>query len=915
MDWRGFVRRELRHITGNPARDADIVDELAQHLAARFDELRNAGAGEEEARARAAGELRDGAEVARAIRRADRVRRARPEPPPSDRASLVADLSRDVLYAIRMLRRTAGFTAAALLTLALGIGMTTAIFSVVQAVLLRPVPFPDPDRLVVMWETDRNSGTTREPASIPDFVDYRQRSRQVDTVGAFVSVDLNLASDRGEPRRLAALAASPELLQLLGVQAIAGRAFTADEDRPRRPRVVMISDALWQQLYGRDPSAIGAAIRLNGVPATIVGIVPQTADFGVLQILSSAAYARGFADRDPRARVDIWTPLQADPATAPRGGNHSFIMIGRLTADASVASAHDEMAAIAADLERAYPQDNAGRGAFVEPLDAVIFGRTRPALGILLAAVSLVLLIACVNVANLLIARATMRAHEMAVRTALGARLSRLARQLAVENVVLALGGAALGVALASAVLRALVAAGPANIPRLATVSLDTRVLLAAVVLSIAIGIVLGLVPVAQAARTDVQTALKAGGGRDVASRRDGRFARSALVVAEVALAVALVFGAGLLIRSFWTLARTDPGFDAAGVLKAEFQASPLKYQRNATAAPHFTAYNRFTSALLERVGRLPGVQSAALTAFHPLDTGYTQSFAVVGREAEAASWPELPVRHVTPGYFRTLRVPLVRGRLLSESDTSESMPVVLVNEAMAERFFTNQDPVGRQIRFWGANWTVVGVVGNERFHGVAKAPPPAAYAPLSQTRFTALAMIVRTAGDPADTGMAVRAAIREIDPELAVFGLEPLRETLASSISEQRFLMLLLGLFGALAVVLAGVGVHGVLTWVVAQRTREIGVRMALGATSGRVLHLVAGQGARLVGAGLAIGLAIAFGFGQTMSGLLFGITPADWVTLGGTVVVIGSVAALSIWLPARRAVRLDPLRALRQE
>ena len=915
MDWRDYLRRELRDITGNPARDADIVEELAQHLAARCDELRGAGAAEEEARAQAASELQDRAEFARAVRGADRARPVAVQPPPSGPTSLLADLSLDLSYAVRMLRRTPGFTAAALLTLALGIGMTTAIFSVVDAVLLRPVPFPEPDRLVVMWETDRNSGTTREPASIPDFVDYRERSRQVDAVGAFVSIDLHLISNRGEPRRLSAIAATPELLHLLGVQTIAGRPFTAEEDRPRRQRVVMISEALWEQLYGRDPGAMGATIRLNDTPATIVGVVSRTADFGVLQILSAAASARGFADRDPRARVDVWTPLQADPANAPRGSNHSFIMIGRLAKGATVASAGDEMVAIAADLERTYPRDNEGRGAFVEPLDDVVFGHARPALGVLMATVSLVLLIACANVANLLIARATTRAQEIAVRTALGARLSRLARQFAVENVVLAFAGAAVGVPLAYGVLRALVVLGPANIPRLASVSLDARVLLAALTLSAGVGLVLGLLPVARARHADVQAALQAGGGRDMASRHDGRFARSALIVAEVALAVVLVVGAGLLIRSFWNLARIHPGFDASGVLKAEFQASPAKYPRNASAAPHFTAYNGFTAALLERVGRLPRIESAALAAYHPLDTGYTQSFLVVGREAEARDWPELPVRHVSPAYFRTLHVPLVRGRLLRESDTSSSQLVVVVNEAMADRFLAGRDPVGQKIRFWGTTWLVVGVVGNERFQGLAKAPPPAAYAPLSQTRFTSLAMLVRTAGDPAQMAPAVRAAIGEVDPELAVFGLEPLRDTLTNSIGEQRFLMLLLGLFGALAVTLAAIGVHGVLTWLVARRTREIGVRMALGATSGRVVRLVIAQGVPLVALGLAIGVVMALVLGSTISGLLFGVAATDPPTLAGALAVIGSVAGFSIWLPARRAVRLDPSHALRQE
>jgi putative ABC transport system permease protein len=914
MDWRAYVLQHLRDITSDPARDADIVEEMAQHLASRYEECRASGASEADALERVAKELRGSEAFARAVRGADRVRPAAPPPPAASSSRLASDISRDISYALRLLRRTPGFTVSALLTLSLGIGMTTAIFSVVRAVLLRPVPFPAPERLVVMWETDRNSGTTREPASIPDFVDYRQRSKQVDRVGAFVSVDLNLSSDRGDPLRLSALAATPELLELLGVRVIAGRSFTAEEDRPRRPRVVLISERLWDRLYGRSPSAMHSTIRLNGTTAEVVGVVADGADFGVLQVLSSAAYARGFADRDPRTRVDIWTPLQADPANAPRGGNHSFIMIGRLAGGATVTTAHDEMVSIAADLERAYPQDNAGRGAFVERLDDLIFGPTRSALTVLLAAVLLVLAISCVNVANLLIVRGAARAREIAVRSALGASMSRLARQFAVENVVLALGGVLLGVPLAFAVLRALIAVGPATIPRLSTVSLDPQVLAAAVGVSALIGLVFGVLPVLEARRTDVQSALKAEGGGAI-GRRDRTVLRSALVVIEVGLAVVLVTGAALLTRTFWNLTRIDPGFDVTGVLKAEFQSSPVKYPRSGDAAPHFVAYNRFTSSLLEQASRLPGVESAALAANHPLDTGFTLSFLVVGREAEAERWPELPVRHVTPGYFRTLRVPLVRGRLLSDSDTSTSRPVLLINQATADRFFQSQDPIGQQIRFWGTNWLVVGIVGNERFHGIAKAPPIGGYAPLAQTRLATLALMVRTTTNPVEMESAVRTAIREVDPELAVFGLEPLRDTVVNSLGAQRFMALLLGLFGLLALVLAAVGVHGVLTYLVAQRTREIGVRMALGATSGRVTNLVVGQGARVVAIGLVAGLAAALVLSRSLSGLLFGVTPTDPPTLVAVLLVIGLVAGISIWLPARRAVRVNPLTAIRQE
>ena len=915
MDWHAFVRDRLGEITGDAARDAEIVEELAQHMASRMDELRGAGATDQEATAALMAELQGRTELARAIRRAERQRPTAPIPPTFLGKRLLSDVGKDIRYACRLLRRTPGFTTAALLTLALGIGMTTAIFSVVQAVLLRPVPFPDPARLVLMWETDRNSGTTREPASIPDFVDYRQLSRQVDRVGAFVSFDVNLVPDEGEPRRLSVLGATPELLQLFGVTTVAGRVFTADEDRPGGANVAVISDRLWEQLFARAPSAIGAQIRLNGVQRTIIGVVPPTADFGVLQILSAADYARGFADRDPRTRVDAWLPLQPDPARAPRGGNHSFVMVGRLAAGATAASAHDEMVRVAADLERRYPDANAGRGAFVERLDDVVLGRTRTALTVLMAAVTLVLLISCVNVANLLLARGTARAREVAVRTALGAELPRLARQFLVENLLLAVGAAALGVPLAYGLLRALMIVAPANIPRLTSVSVDGGVLLVALGVSVAIGLVFGVLPVAQARRLEVQTALRAEDTRGATSGRDGRLLRSALVVAEVALAVVLLTGAGLLIRSFWKLSQTDPGFDVTGVLKAQFELSPVRYPVAPAAGPHFVAYNRFTDGLVQRVSGLPGVESAALTAFHPLDTGYTQSFAVAGREAEAEDWPELPVRPVSPGYFRTLRVPLVRGRLLSDSDTSSAGRVILINQATADRFFASQNPLDQTISFWGLRWTIIGIVGNERFHGLTKTAPIGAYVPLSQTRFTSLTLAVRTTTDPVRLAPAVRASIREIDPQLPVFGLEPLEETLANTLGEQRFMMLLLALFAGLALVLAAVGVHGVLAYLVAQRTREIGVRMALGATAGGITQLVVMQGMGLAAIGLGSGFVLALGLGRSLSGLLFGVTPTDLPTLVAVVVVLGSVAAVSIWLPARRAVRIDPLVALRQE
>jgi putative ABC transport system permease protein len=821
-------------------------------------------------------------------------------------------LLQDLRYAIRLLGRNRGFAAVAILTLTLGIGMTAAIFSVVDAVLLRPVFFSDPERLVMVWETDRDTGTLHEPGSWPDFVDFQERSRRIDGLGALDAAETTLTPERGEPMRLAALDVTHELLPLIGVRPIVGRLFTPDEDRLGGPAVVIISERLWDRIFQRDPAAIGRTLRLDDQPRTIVGVAPSGADFGVLQVLAAADYSRGFVDRDPRSQVDVWAPLQADPKQLVRD-THPLIMIGRLAPGATVASAQEELAAIAADLERTYPSNKA-RGVFIEPLRDVIFGPTEPALLVLLAAVGLVLLIACVNVANLLLARGTGRRREVAVRTAIGAGTRQLARQFIVENLLLTAVSGALGVAVAFAALRVLVALAPPEVPRLATAGIDVRVLAVALGISVVVGLIFGLLPVLQARRTDLQGALNAEDARGATGGREGRVTRSALVVAELALAVVLVAGAILLIRSFWKLQQVDPGFDATGVLKAEFQLPASRYPANFRDWPSIPSFHRFNAALLSRIGALPGVEAAALAASHPLNPGSTNSFVIVGREEESRDFPEMTMRGVTPGYFRTVRVPLVRGRALEERDGTTAPPVVVINEAAARRFFATRDPIGQQIAFWGVRWTIVGVVGNEKFHGLMEAAPIAAYMPLAQAPRAGHSLLVRTTGDPRTLASAVRASFSEIDPGLAVYGVEPLAYTLSESIGTSRFLMMLLVVFAALSVVLAAIGVHGVLTYAVAQRTREIGIRMALGASPRSVTRLVVRQGAMLTAGGLAAGLLLGVLFARSLAGLLFGIAPTDVVTFAAVVVVLAAVAAVSTWIPARRAVRVDPLVAIRQ-
>ncbi len=825
----------------------------------------------------------------------------------------LADARRDAGYAIRSLRRTPAFTAVAMLTLALGIGATTAIFSVVDGVLIRRAPISGLDRLVMVWETDRQTGTSREPGSVPDYLDFAARSRRLDHVGALLAGEMNLALRGGEPVRLAGLQVTHTVLPMLGIRPVAGRLFTAAEDTAGGPQVILISDSLWERAYNRDPRAVGSSLRLDDVPYTIVGVLPQAAGFGVPQVLAAGAYSRSFADRGAGVRVDVWAPLQPDVKALPRD-THPIFIIGRLSSGVAAGLAQQELASIASDLERTYPV-NAGRGVFIEPLRDVVFGRVRPALLLLMGAVGLVLLVACVNIANLLLARGIARARETAIRTALGAGSWRLGRQFLIENLVLTLTAAAGGVGLAFLLLRVLLSLAPADVPRLDDVSIDLRVLAATLAASVLAGLVFGLVPTLQARHADVQRGLGSG-GRQTAGRQASRM-RGMLVVAEVTLAVVLVVGAGLLIRSFWQLQHVDPGFRTRGVLKAEFQLPASRYPVNFRQWPNFKEFHAFNDALLRNVSSLPGVEAAAIAGNHPLDPGFTNSFTVVGREAEARRWPEISVRRVTPGYFRTVSLSLVSGRLLGESDTTTAPPVIVVNAAAAQRFFPGQDPAGAKISFWGASRTVVGVVADEHFQGVASAAPIAVYVPLAQAPSTngAGVLLVRTGGDPASFAPMARAAIREQDPALAVFGLEPLDQTLSRSVGEQRFTMLLLGVLAFVALLLAAIGVHGILGYRVSQQTKEIGIRLALGARPEEVRHGIVRTALAIASIGLVLGLGSAYLLAGVFRNLLFEVAPGDPATFAGVAASLVAVAIVASYAPARRATRIDPVAALRTE
>jgi len=820
----------------------------------------------------------------------------------------------DLRLAVRSLARNPGFAAAAVLTLALGIGANTAIFSVVNAVLLRPAPFHELDRLVMVWETDRNSSTTREPASVPDYLDYRAQRASLESLAALMAAQVNLSGASGEPVRVAALRVSRDLLPMLGIEPVAGRGFSAEEDAVGAADTAIVSESLARQIAGSPAAAIGRSLRLDERPHAIVGVAPDTSDFGTLQLLSAAAYSRSFADRGEATRVDVWIPLRADPKTLPRE-THPIFMLGRLAPGHTAVTAQREFGAIAAALESAYPM-NRGRGVNIEPLAEVVLGRVRPTLYVLVGAVALVLLIACVNVAGLLVARGAGRVQEVAVRRALGATPARVTRQFVTEGLVLAAVGAVAGIAFAVAGVRMLVASAPATVPRLAGATIDVRVLAVTLAVSLAAGLLFGLVPALHARGIDLQSTLKTDGGRGAIGSARTAF-RSVLVAGELALAIMLLAGAGLLIRSFWNLLSVDPGFRAGGVLKAEYQLPRSRYPADFATWPDFREQHAFVAAILARAEGLPGVTSAAVAGNHPLDPGFTNSFVIVGRESEAREpgWPELTLRRVTAGYFATAGVPLLRGRLLNAGDGTRSTPVVLLNEAAARRFFGDRDPLGAQLRLYGVPRTIVGVVGNERTHGLSQGAPLATYLPLAQAPSVdgAGVLLVRTAGDPAAAAAAVRDIIRERDPALAVFGIEPLDRTVSRSVSDRRFAMLLVGLFASLALILAAIGVHGVLSYDVATRVREIGIRMALGAERGSVLRLIVGRALLLTAIGVAAGGAGAFVLTRTLSTLLFGVTPHDPATFAAAAGILTVVALAAAAMPAWRAARIDPAVALR--
>lgn len=802
----------------------------------------------------------------------------------------------DLRYCFRTLCGSPAFTTVAVVLLALGIGANTAIFSVVNAVLLRPLPYQDPERLVMVWENFRALGRPTNLVSPANFLDWQAQNGVFEQMAAIQSLSLNLTG-QGEPEELQAQMVSGNYFAVLGVQPALGRAFSLEEDQPAGPLVVVLSHRLWQRRFGADRGVIGRSVTLSGAPVTVIGVMG--ADSLVLPALGQAPEA--------------WQPIRLDPARDYRADAGRYLAaIARLRPGVSRPQAEADMDAIARRLARQHRDFNKGWGATVVPLQQQYVGEARPALLVLLGAVGLVLLIACANVANLLLARATLRRREMAVRAALGAGRWRLIRQLLLESVSLAALGGALGLLLGWWGARLLVALAPKAIPLLDQVRLDGPVLAFTMGISLLTGVIFGLAPSLAASPANLREELQEGSARAGAGG-GSQLLRRALVVLEVALSVILLVGAGLLIRSFLRLQSVDPGFRAANLLTFRLLLPRRQYREPRQWASFFRE-------AVERIGALPGVQSAGAINFLPFSGMVSGAYFVVeGRPApEPADRPTAAVTVVTPGYFRTMAVPLLRGRVFTPRDTAESRGVLVINQTMAHLFFPAEDAVGKRLAVQMGNRVpgeIVGVVGDVKHHGFDSPVRPMIFYPFTQLPYQYMVVVVRAASDPRGLAGPVVGAIRSMDPNQAVAQVRPMEEVLSDSVSRARFIMLLLAIFAAVALALAVVGIYGVVSYLVTQRTREIGIRMALGATPRDVLRMVVGHGAILAVAGVAIGLAGSWASTRLMSRLLFGVSAYDPAICGGTAALLTAVSVVAAWIPARRAARVDPMVALRHE
>jgi putative ABC transport system permease protein len=804
----------------------------------------------------------------------------------------------DLRYGLRLLLKTPVFTLIAILTLALGIGANTTIFSVVNAVWLRPLPYPDAEQLVLISHrnTKREGNFELTPAS---YLDLRRQNKSFEQIAAYVSYDFNLTG-AGEPERLKGLVVSSSLFPLLKVSPIAGRVFTEEDDRVGTPRVVLLSHELWQRRFGAQANLIGQTLTLEDKSYTVVGIMPPGFDF-------------------PSKGTQLWEPLTLDANLANNRRSFYLSSIARLNPGVTLTAAQSELNVIARNLGQAYPESNTDLVFSLAPLQESLVKDFKQALFVLMGAVAFVLLIACVNVANLLLARAATREKELAVRAALGAGRGRLMQQLLTESALLALCGGALGLFLSVwgvKALKLISPEGPGAIARLDEVGLDWRALVFTLGISCLTGMIFGLAPALHISKPNLLRAVKEG-GRGFSSARGQRL-RGILVVVEIALSLVLLVGAGLLIRSFIRLQNVDVGFNPEHLLTLRVELSDSKSQ-------DFARRVNFYEEVIERVRALPGVEAAGIANAAPIETpGIRSAIVIENKPDPSPSQPQIAnYRVISPDYFRTLGVPLLKGRLLSAQDTPQTTAVVVINQAMARRFWGNDDPVGRRFRLGSrtpsAPWlTVAGVVGDMRQAGLGVAPFPELYMPFTQTHpnwARPRVLFIRTAGDPSGLVGAVKSQIWSMDKNQTIYAVRTMEEIVDRWFAPRRFNMLLLGVFAALALALANVGIYGVISYAVSQRSHELGVRMALGAGRRDIFKLIVGQGLRLAIGGVSIGLIASLALTRWLKTLLFDVSATDPLIFGAITLLLLCVALLACWLPALRATKIDPMITLRSE
>lgn len=801
----------------------------------------------------------------------------------------------DIRFGIRMLAKKPMFSIIAVITLALGIGANTAIFSVVNGVLLRPLPFKEPDRLMMIRETKLPQFPEFSVAP-GNFLDWKKQNTVFERLVAYKGSSLNLIGT-DDPERLRALNVTEGFFAMLGAQPQLGRDFLAEEDQVGHNNVVILSYGLWQRRFSGDPKILNQTITLNRQAYTVIGVMPATFHFG-----------------SGENELDLWTPMAFTEEQAQNHGGHGLVAIGQLKPGITVDQARAEMSAIAGRLAAQYPVD-IGWDVKIMPLLEFSVRSIKPALLILLVAVAFVLLIACANVANLLLARAAGRQKEIATRTSLGASRWRIVRQLLTESLLLSLLGGALGLALAKWGMDLLLTLAPPDLPRLNNVSLDGRALAFTATITLLTGVIFGLVPALQSSKPNLNETMKDAGRGSTEGGRRQRI-RSILVVLEVATALVLLVGAGLMIKSFWQLQKVDPGFNPDNTLTVQVSLPKTKY-------PEESQQVAFFQQLIERVATLPGVQSAGAGHVVPLSgNDFVLAFEIDGRPPlQPGVTQSTNYYSVSADYFKAMGIPLRRGRVFTERDIKDSPRVAVINETMAKKIFPDEDPIGKRITFdnrqkGNPEWfEIVGIVGDVKQYSLDQVTTMQTYEPYIQQTFPYMTLVVRTTGDPTNLNAAIRSEVLKLDKEQPTTNFKTLNEFFSISIAQQRFSVVLLGMFAVVALVLSAVGIYGVLSYAVTQRTHEIGIRVALGAGKRDVLRLVVGQGMLLTVIGVAGGLGAAFALTRLMASLLFGVTATDAVTFASVASLLLAVALLACYIPARRATKVDPLVALRYE